>query len=189
MGPAPDVITSLLAQWREGDQRALQDIMPLLYNELHRLAGGYLRRERQGHTLQATALVNEAYVRLAERVMPAWQNRAHFIAVSAQLMRQILVDHSRGRRASKRGSGRDAVELSEDLVTAQQDAAMIALDDALAHLAAIDPRKAKMIEMRHFGGLTGAEIACVLDVSTATVTREMRLAEAWLASELGGAAI
>jgi len=161
--------------------------MPLIYDELHRLARGYLRSEREGHTLQPTALINEAYVRLAQQSMPNWQGRAHFIGVTAQVMRQVLVDYSRKHKAAKRGSGARPLDLSEELVTDERANAMIALDDALASLERVDPSKARMIELRHFGGLTGQEIACVLNISTATVTREMRMAEAWLAKELGGA--
>src|ERR1051326_3933513 len=186
MSTAPEAITSLLLRWRDGDRDALQQLMPLIYDELHRLARGYLRRERDGHTLQPTSLINEAYVRLAQQAMPNWESRAHFIGFSAQLMRQVLVDYYRKHKTAKRGSGQEPLALSEEAVADERATQLIALDDALADLAKADAAKARMIELRYFGGLTGKEIACVVNLSTATITREMRLAEAWLANELGG---
>ena len=179
-------ITALLARWRDGDQDALGDLTPLIYNELHRLARGYLRNERGEHTLQPTALVNEVYIRLAEQSMPDWKSRAHFIGVSAQLMRQVLVDYSRKHRAGKRASGQSALELSEKLLIDERAVRVLALDEALAALQSLDPLKARLVELRYFGGLTAAEMVTVTGVSTATITREMRLAEAWLAHRLGG---
>jgi len=183
--PASKDITQLLAHWRAGDEAALGQLMPVVYQELRRIADSYLRRERSDHTLQPTALIHEAYLRLIDQSLPQWQNRAHFYGVAAQLMRQILVEHARAQLTQKRGGGAHKVELDEALNYAPDKAAeLLALDDALTTLAAFDERKSRLIELRYFGGLTVEETALVLDVSTATVTREQRLAQAWLRQEL-----
>lgn len=178
-------VTRLLVDWSAGKKEALDLLTPLVYDELRKLAGRYLAGERDAITLQPTALVNEAYLRLVAQDLPDWNSRAHFYGVAAHLMRQILVDHARRNRSQKRGGGASKVELNEALVlTPQRHHSLVALDDALGALAEIDPRKAKVIELRHFGGLSAQEIADVLGVSVATVGREQRLAEAWLHKEL-----
>jgi RNA polymerase sigma-70 factor, ECF subfamily len=177
-------ITQLLTAWGKGDQQALDVLTPLVYDELHRLAGSYLRRERRGHTLQTSALVNEAFLRLIGQQV-SWQNRAHFFGIAAQLMRRILVDYARGQRADKRGG--EAVHLALDEAldeAAAQDADLIALDDALNSLAAFDPRQSRIVELRYFGGLTIAETAEVLGFGHTTVEQEWNLARAWLRREL-----
>jgi RNA polymerase sigma factor (TIGR02999 family) len=176
----------LLRAWSDGDQDALQALTPIVYEELHRLARHYMRRERSGHSLQATALVNEAYMRLADYSRTQWQDRAHFFAVSAQVMRRILVDHAR-RHNVKRGRGIQHVPLEDVVVIAPGEDAetdLVALDDALSGLARIDPRKAQIVEMRFFGGLTVEEIGEVLKVSTGTIKRDWRAAKVWLYHEL-----
>lgn len=170
--------------WGQGDQGALDELSPLVYDELRRVARGYLRRERRGHTLQTSALVNEAFVRLIDQRVN-WQNRAHFFGVAAQLMRRILVDYARNHQASKRGSGAARLALDEALdEAATQDADLLALDDALNSLAAFDPRQSRIVELRYFGGLTIAETAEVLGIGHTTVEREWNLARAWLRREL-----
>jgi RNA polymerase sigma-70 factor (ECF subfamily) len=179
-------VSGLLRAWSGGNQDALQALTPIVYEELRRLARRYLRRERSGHTLQATALVNEAYMRLADYTRMQWQDRAHFFAVSAQVMRRILVDHAR-RHNVKRGRGVERVPLDHVvLVTPGEDAEtdLVALDEALIGLMRIDPRKAQIVEMRFFGGLTVEEIGEVLKVSTGTIKRDWRAAKAWLYQEL-----
>jgi len=180
-------ITRLLVEWSEGNEDALEQLTPLVYQELHKLAGSYLSRERVGHTLQPTALVHEAYLRLVDQDHH-WVDRSHFYGVAAHLMRLILVDWARKARASKRGSGANRVPLEDvaDVAAEQQTAELISLDDALNKLAAIDPRKAKIIELRHFGGMTVPEVARSLSISTATVEREARFAQLWLCRELQG---
>ena len=176
-------VTLLLAEWAKGNQKALDDLTPLVYRELRHLAASYLRKERQGHTLQPTALVHEAYVRLVDQTNPTWQSRSHFFGVAARLMRQILVDHARRKQAGKRAGIKvpfdEAVsfrrERSRDLV---------ALDSALTELEKIDPRKCKAVELRYFGGLSMEEIAHTLEVSEITVRRDLRMAEAWLRQEM-----
>lgn len=181
MTPSPKSITELLIQWREGDETALNDLMPLVYEEMRRLARYYMRRERPGHTLQTGALVNEAYLRLVEHKGMRWQNRAHFYAVASQAMRRILVDHARARHYAKRGGGGQMVELDEAEGMFQKQAAnIVALDDALTDLSAIDPRKSQIVEMRYFGGMSVEETATVLGISPVTVMREWRTAKAWL---------
>ena len=183
--PDPDV-SVLLRAWSDGDQDALQALTPLVHEELQRLARHYMRRERSGHSLQATALVNEAYMRLADYSRTQWQDRAHFFAVSAQVMRRILVDHAR-RHNVKRGRGIQHVPLEDVVVIAPGEDAetdLVALDDALSGLARIDPRKAQIVEMRFFGGLTVEEIGEVLKVSTGTIKRDWRAAKVWLYHEL-----
>jgi RNA polymerase sigma factor (TIGR02999 family) len=178
-------VTQLLVAWSSGDQAALEQLTPLVYQELHRLAKGYLHRERPGHVLQTTALVNEAYMRLIDWKDVKWQNRAHFFGVSAQLMRRILVDFARARQQAKRGGALRQVSFDEAAaVSVEQAAEFIALDEALDQLAAIDPRRARMVELRFFGGLTEEETAEVLKVSPRTVRREWSLARAWLHREL-----
>jgi RNA polymerase sigma factor (TIGR02999 family) len=185
--PAPDEVTQLLVAWGNGNQAALEKLMPLVYEELRRLAHHYMRREHPGHTLQTTALVNEAYFRLVDQKHVHWQNRAHFFAISAQLMRRILVDHARGHQYAKRGGGAHKVSLDEGAVVAQEQAAdLIALDDALRSLAAIDERKSRIVELRFFGGLSVEETAEALKLSPRTVMREWSMAKAWLYKTVTG---
>jgi RNA polymerase sigma factor (TIGR02999 family) len=185
MSPSHE-ITGLLRAWSEGDDQALGKLTPLLYEELHRMAHRYMRRERSNHTLQATALINEAYVRLIDWKGVRWQNRAHFFGVAAGLMRRILVDFARSRNYAKRGGGGQlTVSLDEAAAVSRQRAReIVALDDALRSLAAIDPRKSRIVELRFFGGLTLEETAEVMSVSSRTVLREWDLAKAWLNREL-----
>jgi RNA polymerase sigma-70 factor (ECF subfamily) len=179
-------ISSLLHAWSEGDQNALERLTPVVYDELHRLARRYMRRERPGHSLQTTALVNEAYMRLLDYKRIEWQDRAHFFAISAQLMRRILVEHAR-RHNLKRGGGVPHVSLEEAAVVGGGRAAdMVALDDAMNALARVDPRKVQVVEMRFFGGLSVEETAEVLKVSPITVMRDWSTAKAWLYRELTG---
>jgi RNA polymerase sigma factor (TIGR02999 family) len=175
----------MLLRWRSGDEQALNQLMPLVYDELHRLAGRYLRRERPGHTLQTTALVHEAYLRLVDQTHPNWQNRAHFFGVAAQLMRRILVDYARTQQAAKRGSGVIRLTLDDAGMKAKErEAELLALDDALADLAAIDARQSRLVELRYFAGLNIEETAEVLGLSPATVKREWSSARAWLYNQL-----
>ena len=183
-------VTWMLKAWSRGDRPALKQLIPIVYDELHRLALLYMRRERQGHTLQATALVHEAYERLVNLRDVSWQNRAHFFGVAAQLMRRILVDYARSRRYTKRGGDFGRISLNEAVaVFRDQRTDIVALDDALRDLAEIDSRKSQVVEMRFFGGLTVEETAEVLNVSTETVQRDWRLAKVWLLRQLsrGGA--
>jgi len=181
-----DDISALLRAWSDGDQSALARLTPIVYDELHRLARHYMKGERPGHSLQTTALVNEAYMRLVDYERMQWQNRAHFFAVSAQLMRRILVEHAR-RHNLKRGGGAPHVSLEETAVVGgDQDADMVELDDAMNALARIDPRKVQVVEMRFFGGLSVEETADVLKISPGTVKRDWRAARAWLYRELTG---
>jgi RNA polymerase sigma factor (TIGR02999 family) len=181
-------ITRLLVAWGEGDRSALEALAPLVQAELRRLAHRYVRRERPGHTLQTSALVNEAYVRLIDWKNVRWQNRAHFFGVAAQLMRRILVDFARDRRRLKRGGGALQVSLGEaEPVAVDRAEDLVALDEALGALTAVDPRKARVVELRFFGGLSVEETAEVLAVSAETVMRDWRLAKVWLLRELGGA--
>jgi RNA polymerase sigma factor (TIGR02999 family) len=182
---SPKEITRLLVAWGDGDQSALEELAPLVHSELHRLAHHYMGRERPGHTLQTSALVNEAYIRLIDWKNVRWQNRAHFFAVSAQLMRRILVDFGRDRQYLKRGGGALRVSLGEAAaVTVERGADLVALDEALTALAEVDPRKGQVVEMRFFGGLSVDEVAEVLKVSKETVMRDWRLAKVWLLREL-----
>jgi RNA polymerase sigma factor (TIGR02999 family) len=178
--PSPEEVTRLLVDWGNGDQAALDELIPLVYVELRRLAGRYMRRESQGHTLQTSALVNEAYLRLIDQKSVQWQNRAHFFGVAAQLMRRILVDHARSRSRAKRGGGAQMVSLAEQAVLSEEVAEVIALNAALDDLAEFDPRKSRIVEMKFFGGLTTEEVAEVLKVTSRTVEREWRKAKAWL---------
>jgi RNA polymerase sigma factor (TIGR02999 family) len=181
---SPQDITELLQAWSEGEQDALQKLTPLVYAELHRLAHHYMAGERTGHTLQSTALVNEAYLRLVDSSRVRWQNRSHFFAVSAQLMRRILVDFARSRQYAKRGGKAPRLSLDEVVVIGEECAELAALDDALNALAALDPRKSQVVELRFFGGLSVEETAGVLKVSAETVMRDWRLAKVWLRREL-----
>jgi RNA polymerase sigma factor (TIGR02999 family) len=183
--PSSHEITGLLLAWGDGDSEALERLTPLVYQELRRLARGYMRGERAGHALQTTALVNEAYLRLIDAGRMRWQNRAHFFAVSAQLMRHILVDFARARRNQKRGGEAAQVSLDEALTIApERGSELIALDDALTALAKLDERQSKVVELRFFGGLTEPEIAEVLKVSPRTVNSDWSLARSWLLREL-----
>ena len=185
--PAQQQITQLLGEWRKGDAQALDKLIPLVQPVLQQLAHRYMSRERPGHTLQTTVLVNDAYLQLADQTHPDWQNRAHFFAVAAQLMRRIMVDHARQRNALKRGGGGMKVTLDEAAHAAESRAVeLLALDEALEKLAAFDKRKADVVEMRYFGGLTMEEIADVLKVHVNTVTREWSAARAWLFATLSG---
>ncbi len=187
--PSPHEITALLAAWSDGDRAALDQLMPLVYDELRRMAHRYLGRERAGHTLQSAALVNEAYLKLIGEQNMNWQNRAHFFAVAAQLMRMILVDYARTRNRDRRGGGAQRVSLEDALMAAdEQSADLVALDDALKGLAVFDERKSKVAELRFFGGLSVEETASVLKVAPVTVMREWRLAKAWLFRELSKSA-
>ena len=178
-------ITVLLQRFASGDKVALDRLIPLVYSELQRLARGYLRNERPGHTLQPTALVHEAYARLLRQDHPDYQNRAHFMGVAAQVMRQILIDHARTRNAAKRGGGQAKFSMDEALdISVGRPSILIAIDDALAALEQKDPVKAKLIEMRFFGGLTAEESAEAMQMSVADVRRQLRVAQAWLQREL-----
>lgn len=178
-------VTQLLGRWRSGDREALDSLIPLVYDELRKIAQHYLRNERPGHTLQSTALVHEAYVRMIKQDLPEWQNRAHFFAVAAQLMRQILVDHARGYRADKRGGGVCNVALDEaEDSSLQIDVDILALDQALKTLAEMDPQQSKVVELKFFGGLSIEDTAVVLGVSSSTVKRDWITARAWLHREL-----
>jgi RNA polymerase sigma factor (TIGR02999 family) len=178
-------INRLLADWGQGNEEAREALIPMVYNELRRQARRHLRGERPDHTLESAALVNEAYLRLVRQDAPQWQNRAHFFGVAAQLMRHILVDHARKRIAVKRGAGAPLLALDPELAPAQKPGIdLVALDDALAKLAAIDPEQTRLIELRFFGGLSIEEAAVVLGVSPATVKREWVTARAWLRREL-----
>jgi RNA polymerase sigma factor (TIGR02999 family) len=185
MTPSSQNITRLLLDWRNGDQSALDRLMPLVYEELRRMANHYMRNERRGHTLQTSALVNEAYLRLVDHENIEWQNRAHFFGVAAQAMRRILVDYARTRNYQKRGGGAQQVSLDEAMTLAGDRAAeLIALDDALRELAKMDERKSRVVELRYFGGLSLEETAEALGVSIPTVTRDWNTAKAWLMREI-----
>ena len=179
--PTQKSVTQLLAAWGDGDQAALDQLVPLVYKELRRIARHHLGRERAGHTLQTTALVNEAYLRLVDQKHTRWQNRAHFFAISAQLMRRILVDYARRRQYQKRGGGALQVTLAEaEVLTDERAPDLVALDEALKSLAEIDPRRSQVVELRFFGGLNIEETAEVLKVSPTTVQRDWTIAKAWL---------
>jgi RNA polymerase sigma-70 factor, ECF subfamily len=185
--PSAGEVTQLLQAWGDGDRRALERLTPLVYDELHRVAQHHMARQAPDHTLQATALVNEAYLRLVNLQEASWQNRAHFFAVCAKLMRRILIDAARSRQYLKRGGEAPHVELDEALVVSRETPAdLIALDDALRALAVLDPRKSQVVELRYFGGLSVKESAEVLKVSEETVLRDWRLAKMWLLKELSG---
>jgi RNA polymerase sigma factor (TIGR02999 family) len=185
---SPGAVTELLRAWSDGNDRALEQLVPLVEAELRRLARGYMGRERRGHTLQATALVNEAFIRLTDARRVRWQDRAHFVGISARLMRRVLVDHARSRGYRKRGGGARQVTLDEGLVVSPEPAIdLVALDRALETLGTVDARKSQVIELRFFGGLSVEETAEVLHVSTDTVKRDWRLAKLWLLREFEGA--
>jgi len=173
-------VTLLLRDWRAGDRGALDDLMPLVYAELHKLASGYLRGERPGHTFRPTDLVSEAYLRLAGGNPPEWNDRIHFFAIAARTMRQILVDHARKRNAAKRGDGTAPVTFDEVLVEDGRPAEIIALDEALTALEQFDERKAKVVELHYFSGMNQTDIAAALDVHVNTVARDLTLARAWI---------
>jgi RNA polymerase sigma factor (TIGR02999 family) len=180
-------VTQLLQAWGEGDRAALDRLMPMVYQELRRIAKRNMARERPGHTLQTTALVNEVYLRLVDEQKVTWQDRAHFFAICARTMRRILVDFARSRRYQKRGGGEAPISLEESLVISGRPGAdLVALDDALSSLAALDPRKSQVIELRFFGGLSVEETAEALKISPETVMRDWKMAKAWLYRELGG---
>ena len=178
---SPHDVTQLLLDWGNGNQAALERLMPLVDRELHKLAHHYMRRETPGHTLQTTALVNEVYLKLIDQRHVHWKNRAHFFALSAQLMRRILVDHARARKYAKRGGDQRRISCDEAVVVSKERSAdLVALDEALDKLNSIDERKSKVVELRFFGGLTVEETAEALDVSPPTVMREWSMAKAWL---------
>jgi len=186
-GSSTHEITLLLRAWTAGTEGASDKLMPLVYAELHRLAKAYMSRERLDHTLQTTALVNEAYLRLVDASQVEWQDRAHFFAMGAQVMRRILVDWARSHRSLKRGGDRRVVQLEEALVASPEaDVDLVALDDALQKLNDLDPRKSQVVELRFFGGLSVEETASVLKVSVDTVMRDWKLAKGWLRRELEG---
>lgn len=184
---SPGTVTQLLRAWSDGEQGALEQLIPLVEAELRRLARGYMSRERRGHTLQPTALVNEAFLRLTAARGVRWQDRAHFLGISARLMRRVLVDHARSRGYHKRGGGAQRVTLNEGLIpTAELALDVVALDRALENLAAVDPRKSRVVELRFFGGASVEQTAEVLHVSPDTVKRDWRLAKLWLLRDLEG---
>jgi RNA polymerase sigma factor (TIGR02999 family) len=185
---SPQRVTELLVQWSQGDAAALAELTPLVYEELRRVAHHYLSGQRPDHTLQTTALVNEAYLRLADQTNPRWQNRAHFFAVAARAMRQILVSYARSQRSQKRGGGALKVDLDEAaLVSPQESKEIVDLHEALETLSTLDPRKAQVVELKYFGGLSYDEIAEVLKISRITVRRDWEFAKVWLNTELHGA--
>lgn len=182
---SPEEMTQLLLNWGKGDKAALGQLIPLVEQELHRIAHQYMNREGPGHTLQTTALVNEAYLRLIDQKNVRWQNRAHFFAIAAQTMRRILIDHARAQARAKRGGKGHKISLSEVAVVSEGRAReLVALDEALERLAARDPRRARVVELRFYGGLNTDEIAEVLGISANTVTRDWNMARAWLLREL-----
>jgi RNA polymerase sigma-70 factor, ECF subfamily len=185
---SPSEITELLICWGNGDRAALERLLPLVERELHRLAHSYMRRENAGHTLQTTALINETYLRLVDQSRTRWQNRAQFFGVAAHIMRRVLLNYARDRRRAKRGGGAYKVSLSHaEALSDEESVELIALDEALERLARVDERKARVVELRYFGGLSVEETAEVLKVSAVTVMRDWNMARAWLARELGGA--
>jgi len=189
MTPSSNEVTQLLVEWSNGNQAALDKLTPLVYDELHRLAHQHMRRERHDHTLQTSALVNEAYLRLINQRDVRWQNRAHFFSIASRLMRRILVDHARSHNYAKRGGGAIEVSLDEAALISQERAAeLVALDEALTSLAAIDERKCQVVEMRFFGGMSVEETAEMLNVSPITVKRDWSTAKAWLYREIAESA-
>jgi RNA polymerase sigma-70 factor, ECF subfamily len=181
MAPSTNEVTQLLVAWGNGDQTALEQLMPLVYSELHRLAHRYIKKERPGHTLQTSALLNEAFLRLVDQRDVHWQSRAHFFGIAAQMMRRILVDYARSRRYAKRGGDQRQVSFDEEVIVSRQTSAdVVALHEALNELAVIDERKSKVVELKFFGGLSIEETAAVLGVSEGTVMRDWTLAKAWL---------
>jgi len=188
MTSSPQTVTAMLQQWRQGDRRALDQLLPLIYDELRRQAARCLRHEYPAHSLQPTALVHEAYLRLIDQPHVEWQNRAHFFAIAAKLMRQILVDHARSKQAAKRGGRTAKLPMEEAVISGStgKEIDLVELDEALTRLEALDERKSRIVELRYFSGLTVEETAAVLEVSPATVKQEWRLARAWLRREIGG---
>jgi RNA polymerase sigma factor (TIGR02999 family) len=185
MGDDATPVTGLLQRWQDGDRDALEAITPLVYRELRRIAASHLRRERSGHTLRPTELLHEAFLHLIQQQDQNWKNRAHFFGVAAHLMRHILVDHARARGSGKRGGGMQKVALEEAVSEgSSRPAQLIALDDALRELEKLDPRKGQVIELRFFGGMSIEETAVAAGISTATVSREQRMAEAWLQRQM-----
>jgi RNA polymerase sigma factor (TIGR02999 family) len=185
MVPLQNEITELLLAWSDGDKEALDELMPIVYDELHRLAQRQLARERAGHTLQTTALVNEAYLKLIDQKRVQWQNRSHFFAVAAKIMRRILIDYARSRQYFKRGGGLPALPLDEAIIVSQERAQeIIALDDALTALSSYDERKGRIVELRFFAGFSIEETAELLGVSPGTVMKDWTLAKAWLQREM-----
>ena len=182
--PSTPVITQLLVAWGQGDPRALDELTPLVYQELRKLAQWHLSRERRGHTIQATALINEAYLRLVDISQIQWQDRAHFFAMAARQMRRVLIDAARKHGNQKRGGDIQKVSLAEGMMVPHRTEELLALDDALNALAQIDPRRAEVVEMKFFGGLSVDEIAQLLNVSAETVKRDWKVAKAWLGREL-----
>jgi RNA polymerase sigma factor (TIGR02999 family) len=185
--PSPPLqeVTQLLVDWGNGNHAALDQLMPLVYTELRQLAHRYMRRERPGHTMQTTALIHEAYLRLVDQTQVRWQHQAHFFGIAARIMRQILIEHARSHTRAKRGGGAGTIALDEAAIVSQARATeLLALDDALERLAAIDPRKSRVVELRFFGGLSVEEAAIVLNVAPNTVLRDWRLAKAWLHREI-----
>jgi RNA polymerase sigma-70 factor (ECF subfamily) len=181
MTPSPNEVTQLLIEWSNGNQAALEKLMPLVYEELHRLAHRYMGHERPGHTLQTSGLVNEAYLRLIDQSRVEWQNRSHFFGIAAQMMRRVLVDYARNRSYAKHGGGAQRVSLDDARIfSPERSDDVVALDEALNELAAFDPRKSQIVELRFFGGLSIDEAAEVLSVSPGTVMRDWTLAKAWL---------
>jgi RNA polymerase sigma factor (TIGR02999 family) len=181
----PQEVTQLLVDWGNGNQAALDRLMPVVYTELRQLAHRYMRRERPGHTMQTTALIHEAYLRLVDQNQVRWQHQAHFFGIAARLMRQILIEHARSRTRAKRGGGVGTISLDEAAIVSQARAtALLALDDALERLATIDPRKSRVVELRFFGGLSVEEAAQVLNIAPNTVLRDWRMAKAWLRREI-----
>ena len=184
--PPREHVTRILVEWGTGDREAAQRLMPLVYDELRRLARHYLQNERRDHTLQATGLVHEAYLRLVDQTAASWRDRAHFYSVAAGVMRRVLVDHARSHRAGKRGGQLEKIELDENVaLSPAKEINLVALDDALKDLAKLDPTQSQIVELRFFGGLTVEEVAEVLEISPRTVKREWRLARAWLRHQLG----
>ena len=181
----PQEVTQLLVDWGNGNQAALDRLMPLVYTELRQLAHRYMRRERPGHTMQTTALIHEAYLRLVDQNQVRWQHQAHFFGIAARLMRQILIEHARSHTRAKRGGGVGTISLDEAAIVSQARATeLLALDDALERLATIDPRKSQVVELRFFGGLSVEEAAIVLNIAPNTVLRDWRMAKAWLRREI-----
>jgi RNA polymerase sigma-70 factor (ECF subfamily) len=188
MPTIPQGITQLLTRWSSGDQAALDELIPIIYPDLRRLARAYMGRENSGHTLQTSALINEAYLRLVNQQGVEWKDRSHFFAVAAQVMRHILVDHARRYQSNKRGAGAEHVPFDDMAILCKERATdLIALDDALIRLACIDERKSKIVELRFFGGLTVEETAEVMNLAPITIMREWRAVKAWLSREISGA--
>jgi len=185
MTPSPSNVTQMLHDWSDGDREAFDKLVPIVYEELRRQAVRYLRRERPGHTLQTTALIHEAYIRLIDQTNVRWQNRAHFFGIAAQLMRRILVDHARSRQAAKRGGSDIKVPLEEAIIASEgREVDLVALDEALERLAAIDPQQSRVVELKFFSGLSVEETAEVLGISPRTVKRDWNVAKGWLRREI-----